>query len=109
GTGLERMGASVRSMHGFFVAEASSLHGASITLDYPSVTATENLLLAGVLARGTTVIDNSAREPEIADLADFLVSMGAQVHGAGSSTIAIDGVDDLRPADHDAAPDRLEA
>jgi len=107
--GLERMGASVRSEHGFLVAEASSLHGASITLDYPSVTATENLLLAGVLARGTTVIDNAAREPEIADLADFLVSMGAQVHGAGSSTIAIDGVDDLRPADHDAVPDRIEA
>ena len=107
--GLERMGASVRSEHGFLMAEASSLHGASITLDYPSVTATENLLLAGVLARGTTVIDNAAREPEIADLADFLVSMGAQVHGAGSSTIAIDGVDELRPADHDAVPDRIEA
>src|SRR2546427_746615 len=107
--GLERMGATVRSEHGFLVAEAPSLHGASITLDYPSVTATENLLLAGVLARGTTVIDNAAREPEIADLADFLVSMGAQVQGAGSSTIAIRGVDELRPADHDAVPDRIEA
>ena len=107
--GLERMGATVRSEHGFLVAEASSLHGASITLDYPSVTATENLLLAGVLARGTTVIDNAAREPEIADLADFLVSMGARVQGAGSSTIAIDGVGELRPADHDAVPDRIEA
>src|SRR5204862_6374980 len=74
-----------------------------------SVTATENLLLAGVLARGTTVIDNAAREPEIADLADFLVSMGARVQGAGSSTIAIDGVGELRPADHDAVPDRIEA
>ena len=107
--GLERMGATVRSEHGFLVAEAPSLRGASITLDYPSVTATENLLLAGVLARGTTVIDNAAREPEIADLADFLVSMGAEVHGAGSSTIEIAGVDELRPADHDAVPDRIEA
>jgi len=107
--GLERMGASVSSEHGFLVAEASSLHGARITLDYPSVTATENLLLAGVLARGTTVIDNAAREPEIADLADFLVAMGAEVYGAGSSTIVIDGVEGLRPADHDAVPDRIEA
>jgi len=107
--GLERMGASVTSEHGFLVAEASALHGATITLDYPSVTATENLLLAAVLARGTTVIDNAAREPEIADLADFLVSMGAEVHGAGSSTVVIDGVDGLRAADHDAVPDRIEA
>jgi UDP-N-acetylglucosamine 1-carboxyvinyltransferase len=107
--GLERMGAAVRSEHGFLVAEAPSLHGATITLDYPSVTATENLLLAGVLARGTTVIDNAAREPEIADLADFLVSMGARIHGAGSSTVVIDGVDELRAADHDAVPDRIEA
>jgi UDP-N-acetylglucosamine 1-carboxyvinyltransferase len=107
--GLERMGATVRSEHGFLVADAPSLHGAMITLDYPSVTATENLLLAGVLARGTTVIDNAAREPEVADLADFLVSMGARVHGAGSSTVVIDGVDGLHPADHDAVPDRIEA
>jgi UDP-N-acetylglucosamine 1-carboxyvinyltransferase len=107
--GLERMGAAVRSEHGFLVADAPSLRGATITLDYPSVTATENLLLAGVLARGTTVIDNAAREPEIADLADFLVSMGANVHGAGSSTVVIDGVDGLHAADHDAVPDRIEA
>src|SRR5216117_698380 len=107
--GLERMGAAVWSEHGFLVAEAPSLHGATITLDYPSVTATETLLLAGVLATGTTVIDNAAREPEIADLADFLVSMGARVEGAGSSTVLIDGVDGLRAADHDAVPDRIEA
>jgi UDP-N-acetylglucosamine 1-carboxyvinyltransferase len=107
--GLERMGAAVRSEHGFLVADAPSLRGATITLDYPSVTATENLLLAGVLARGTTVIDNAAREPEIADLADFVVSMGAKVHGAGSSTVVIDGVDGLHAADHDAVPDRIEA
>jgi UDP-N-acetylglucosamine 1-carboxyvinyltransferase len=87
--GLERMGATFRSEHGYLVAEAPALRGASITLDYPSVTATENLLLASVLARGTTVIDNAAREPEIADLALFLTTMGAQVDGAGSSTIAV--------------------
>jgi UDP-N-acetylglucosamine 1-carboxyvinyltransferase len=107
--GLERMGATFRSEHGYLVAEARSLHGASITLDYPSVTATENLLLAGVLARGTTVIDNAAREPEIADLALFLTAMGAQVDGAGTSTLEIQGVDELRPADHTAVPDRIEA
>lgn len=107
--GLERMGASVRSEHGFLVAEAPALHGASITLDYPSVTATENLLLAAVLARGTTVLDNAAREPEIADLAAFLRSMGADVEGAGTSTIRIAGVEGLRPAEHRAVPDRIEA
>ncbi|HUL84764.1 MAG TPA: UDP-N-acetylglucosamine 1-carboxyvinyltransferase [Actinomycetota bacterium] len=107
--GLERMGAAVRSEHGFLVAEAPVLHGASITLDYPSVTATENLLLAAVLARGTTVLDNAAREPEIADLAAFLRSMGADVEGAGTSTIRIAGVDGLRPAEHRAVPDRIEA
>ena len=107
--GLERMGAAVRSEHGFLVAEAPALRGAAITLDYPSVTATENLLLAGVLAKGTTVIDNAAREPEIADLADFLVSMGARIGGAGSSTVLVDGVDGLHAADHDAVPDRIEA
>jgi UDP-N-acetylglucosamine 1-carboxyvinyltransferase len=107
--GLERMGASVRSEHGFLVAEAPALRGASITLDYPSVTATENLLLAAVLARGTTVLDNAAREPEIADLAAFLCAMGADVEGAGTSTIRIGGVEDLRPAEHAAVPDRIEA
>jgi UDP-N-acetylglucosamine 1-carboxyvinyltransferase len=90
------------------VAEAPTLHGASITLDYPSVTATENLLLASVLAHGTSVIDNAAREPEIADLALFLTTMGAQIDGAGSSTIEIQGVDELHGAEHTAVPDRIE-
>jgi UDP-N-acetylglucosamine 1-carboxyvinyltransferase len=107
--GLERMGATFYSEHGYLVAHAPRLRGASITLDYPSVTATENLLLAGVLARGTTVVDNAAREPEIADLALFLTAMGAHVDGAGTSTIEIQGVDQLRPADHTAIPDRIEA
>ncbi len=106
--GLERMGATFRPEHGYLVAEAPDLHGASITLDYPSVTATENLLLAAVRARGTTVIDNAAREPEIADLAMFLRSMGALVDGVGSSTIEIQGVDELRPANHTTVPDRIE-
>jgi UDP-N-acetylglucosamine 1-carboxyvinyltransferase len=106
--GLERMGARFHSEHGYLVAEAPDLHGASITLDYPSVTATENLLLAAVLASGTTVIDNAAREPEIADLALFLASMGAQVGGAGTSTLEIQGVDELHAADHATIPDRIE-
>jgi UDP-N-acetylglucosamine 1-carboxyvinyltransferase len=107
--GLERMGAEIRSEHGFLVAEARELRGALITLDYPSVTATENLLMAAVLAKGTTVIDNAAREPETADLAGYLVSMGARIEGAGSSTIEIHGVDELRPAEHTAVADRIEA
>ncbi len=107
--GLERMGAEFRSEHGFLVAEARELRGAPITLDYPSVTATENLLMAAVLARGTTVIDNAAREPETADLAAYLVTMGALIDGAGSSTIEIQGVDELRPAEHTAVADRIEA
>jgi UDP-N-acetylglucosamine 1-carboxyvinyltransferase len=106
--GLERMGARFHSEHGYLVAEAPDLHGASITLDYPSVTATENILLAAVLAKGTTVIDNAAREPEIADLALFLMAMGAQIDGAGSSTIEIQGVNALEAVEHATIPDRIE-
>ena len=107
--GLERMGATVRFEHGFLLAEADELRGAHITLDYPSVTATENLLFAAVRARGVTVLDNAAREPEIADVAKCLIAMGARINGAGSSTIEIEGVDELRPTDHTAVPDRIEA
>jgi UDP-N-acetylglucosamine 1-carboxyvinyltransferase len=107
--GLERMGATIRFEHGFWLADADELRGASITLDYPSVTATENLLFAAVLARGATVIDNAAREPEIADVANCLIAMGARIRGVGSSTIEIEGVDELRPTDHTAVPDRIEA
>jgi len=106
--GLRKMGAEVDSEHGFLVAETTGLHGAAITLDYPSVGATENLMMAAVLARGTTVIDNAAREPEIADLASFLATMGARIDGAGTNTIEIEGVDALVPADHAAIPDRIE-
>ncbi len=107
--GLRKMGAQIGSEHGFLVAETRGLHGAAITLDYPSVGATENLMMAAVLARGTTAIDNAAREPEIADIARFLTAMGARIDGAGSSTIEIEGVDELTPADHVTIPDRIEA
>lgn len=109
-SGLERMGADIRLEHGFVVAEApSGLRGAVITLDYPSVGATENLMMAAVAARGTTVIENAAREPEIADIAALLTSMGAHIDGAGSSTLQIEGVRDFTPVEHRTIPDRIEA
>jgi len=107
--GLESLGASISMAHGVIEARAELLVGARIVLDFPSVGATENLLMAAVLAKGTTVIDNAAREPEIADLAAFLNRMGATVEGAGSSTITIEGVEQLSPADHEVIPDRIEA
>lgn len=107
--GLRKMGARIDSEHGFLVASTPGLRGAGITLDYPSVGATENLMMAAVLARGTTVIDNAAREPEIADIATCLRSMGAHIEGAGTSTIEIEGVDALEPAEHTTVADRIEA
>jgi UDP-N-acetylglucosamine 1-carboxyvinyltransferase len=107
--GLERMGAEVRSEHGYLVATAKRLHGASVYLDFPSVGATENILMAAVLADGTTVIDNAAREPEIVDLAEMLRKMGAHIVGEGSSTITIVGVDQLSPVTHTTVPDRIVA
>jgi UDP-N-acetylglucosamine 1-carboxyvinyltransferase len=110
--GFERMGASFQSEHGYLVATAPSLHGASITLDFPSVGATENILMAAVAAAGTTVVDNAAREPEIQDLAQMLVEMGARIDGAGTTTIEIEGlggVGGLRPVHHRVVPDRIEA
>jgi len=107
--GLERLGATVFSEHGFIVARASQLRGATIWLDFPSVGATENLLTAAVLARGTTVIDNAAREPEIVDLCTMLGEMGAHIDGAGTSTLVIDGVDTLKPVEHATVPDRIVA
>ena len=103
------MGAEIVSEHGFLVARTDGLRGASITLDYPSVGATENLMMAAVLARGTTAIDNAAREPEIADIAGFLNAMGARVEGAGTSTVEIEGVDGLTATEHVTMPDRIEA
>jgi UDP-N-acetylglucosamine 1-carboxyvinyltransferase len=108
--GLERLGATVAVEHGFVQARApGGLRGTTIWLDFPSVGATENLLMAAVLASGTTVIDNAAREPEIVDLCRMLVSMGAQVSGMGTSTIQIEGVDRLHPTDHTTVPDRIVA
>jgi UDP-N-acetylglucosamine 1-carboxyvinyltransferase len=107
---LERMGASFVSEHGFLEAAApEGLRGAVATLDYPSVGATENLLMAAVAARGTTVIENAAREPEIVDLVDFLSAMGARIDGAGTPTIEIEGVGGFSPTDHAVIPDRIEA
>jgi len=107
--GLERLGATFDNAHGYLIAEAPQLAGAQIWLDFPSVGATENIMMAAVLAKGTTVIDNAAREPEIVDLCEMLVAMGASIGGIGTSTLEIEGVDRLRPAHHDVVPDRIVA
>src|SRR5205814_8248113 len=107
--GLEQLGATFEFAHGFIDARAEVLTGSRIVLEYPSVGATENALMAAVLAKGTTIVDNAAREPEIADLASFLNRMGAQVLGAGSSTIRIEGVEELPAVDHTVIADRIEA
>jgi UDP-N-acetylglucosamine 1-carboxyvinyltransferase len=106
--GLARMGARIRMNEGYVEAEASRLRGARICLGMPAVGATEQLLMAGVLAAGTTVIENAAREPEVEDLAAALTSMGARIGGAGTSTITIEGVVDLRGMDHHVIADRIE-
>lgn len=107
--GLEQMGATISFAHGYVEANADRLTGAQIVLEFPSHTATDNLMMAGVLAEGTTVIENAAREPEVADLATFLNRMGGRVAGAGTSTIEIEGVAALRPAEQTVIPDRVEA
>ncbi|MDP9776523.1 UDP-N-acetylglucosamine 1-carboxyvinyltransferase [Nakamurella flavida] len=106
-SGLRAMGAEMAIEHGKVVGRATELHGASIGLDFPSVGATENILTAAVLARGTTVIDNAAREPEIIDLAVMLQQMGADIQGAGTGTITIRGVDRLSPTRHRTVGDRV--
>lgn len=108
-SGLEKLGATTRIEHGAVVSEARQLHGAPITLGFPSVGATENILTAAVLAHGTTVLDNAAREPEIVDLCEMLVSMGAKISGAGTSTITIEGVECLQPTTHAVVGDRIVA
>lgn len=108
--GFEAMGATVKVGNGFIEAEAvNGLHGAKIYLDFPSVGATENIMMAAVLAKGTTIMENVAKEPEIVDLANFLNKMGAKVRGAGTGTIRIEGVEMLFGADHNIIPDRIEA
>jgi UDP-N-acetylglucosamine 1-carboxyvinyltransferase len=109
--GLEAMGATFELRHGVVEATAERLHGAHITLEFPSVGATENILTAAVHAKGTTVIDNAAREPEIADLCHFMVSMGAQIEGIGLSTLTVHGVEpgSLHPTTHAVVADRIQA
>ncbi|GIN90860.1 UDP-N-acetylglucosamine 1-carboxyvinyltransferase 1 [Siminovitchia terrae] len=107
--GFEAMGAKVSVGNGYIEASAEQLTGAKIYLDFPSVGATQNIMMAAVLAKGTSVIENCAKEPEIADLAAYLNKMGAIVRGAGTETIVIEGVDRLYGADHTIMPDRIEA
>ena len=109
--GLEAMGATFKFSHGYLEAFADRLHGADIAFEFPSVGATENLLTAAVLADGRTTIENAAREPEITDLCEFLIAMGAQVTGVGTSTLVIDGVEPsaLRAVSHHTVPDRIQA
>ena len=104
-TGLEKLGAKTYIEHGCVVAETDQLKGAHIVLDFPSVGATENILTAAVLADGVTILDNAAREPEIVDLCEMLISMGARIEGAGSNT----GVERLNPTTHDVVGDRIVA
>jgi UDP-N-acetylglucosamine 1-carboxyvinyltransferase len=108
--GLESLGATARVEHGYVIAEASNgLVGTSIELDFPSVGATENIMTAAVLAQGITTIDNAAREPDLVDLGQFLIGMGAKIEGLGTPTITITGVKELKPTDHTTITDRIIA
>ena len=107
--GLEKMGAEIKLASGYVVAKAKRLKGASIYFDMPTVTGTENLMMAASLAKGSTLIENAAKEPEIIDLANALISMGARINGAGHSVIEIEGVDELSPMNYTVIPDRIEA
>ena len=106
---LEQLGATIEQTHGYFEAKApNGLRGGEVHFDRITVTGTEDVLMAAVLARGETVIRNAAREPEVTDLADLLSKMGARIDGAGTSTITVEGVDRLRGADHTIIADRIE-
>lgn len=107
--GLERMGAKFTSEHGYIEGVCDRLQGTNVLLEFPSVGATENLIMAAVTARGTTQIENAAREPEIQDLARFLNGCGARITGVGTPTLTIEGVDELVPSHHRVIPDRIEA
>ena len=107
--GIEALGAKIKTGRGYVQVSGRKLRGAEICLDYASVGATENLMMASVLAEGETIIDNAAREPEIQDLAKFLRALGAEISGDGTSRITIQGVKRLRPAHHVVIPDRIEA
>lgn len=107
--GLEAMGAEIHLDHGYVEARVAQLKGARIHFDIPTVGGTENLMMAATLAKGTTILENAAREPEIIDLALALQGMGASIEGAGTDTIIIEGVDELMPMDYQVMPDRIEA
>ena len=107
--GLQLLGAKIELAHGYVEAQAERLRGATVLFDLPTVTGTENLMMAGALAEGRTTLENCAREPEVTALAEALNAMGARVLGAGSSVITIEGVTSLRPMDITAIPDRIEA
>jgi len=107
--GFKSLGAHIEMDHGFIEAKADKLIGTKLYLDFPSVGATENIMMAAVCAEGTTIIENVAEEPEIVDLANFLNEMGANVKGAGTNTIKIKGVEALKGATHTVIPDRIEA
>ena len=106
--GLQAMGAELTISGGYIKARAERLEGARIAFDTVTVTGTENLLMAATLAAGTTVLENAAREPEVVDLANYLIKMGAQIKGAGTSTITIEGVTELSGCEHRVVPDRIE-
>ncbi|HXW35817.1 MAG TPA: UDP-N-acetylglucosamine 1-carboxyvinyltransferase, partial [Acidimicrobiales bacterium] len=110
-SGLGSMGTTFDSSHGYVrgVVEGRRLVGTRVVLEYPSHTVTDNILMAAVLAKGTTIIENAAREPEVADLARFLVRMGARIEGAGTSRIEVEGMEELQPAKHRVIPDRVVA
>ncbi len=106
--GLIELGAETSNEHGYIIASASKgLKGARVELEFPSVGATENIMTAAVLAKGRTILDNAAREPDLVDIGNFLVKMGADIEGLGTPTITIKGVDSLHPVDHAAIPDRV--
>src|SRR5208337_830135 len=108
--GLGKMGAKIKLEGGYVIAKANRLSGAPIYFDTVTVTGTENLMMAAALARGTTILENAAREPEVIDLANCLTSMGARIKGAGESVLEIEGVDTLKPVkSHEVIPDRIEA
>ncbi|HRI18134.1 MAG TPA: UDP-N-acetylglucosamine 1-carboxyvinyltransferase, partial [Burkholderiaceae bacterium] len=107
--GLQAMGAQITVEHGYILAKASRLQGARITTDMVTVTGTENLLMAATLAEGETVLENAAQEPEIADLGEMLIAMGARIEGHGTSRIRVQGVEKLHGVRHRIVPDRIEA
>ncbi|WP_224368324.1 UDP-N-acetylglucosamine 1-carboxyvinyltransferase [Hyalangium versicolor] len=107
--GLKALGAEITLTEGYVEARAKHLKGGTVNFDLITVTGTENVMMAAVLAKGRTVLENCAREPEIEELARVLNKMGAKIEGAGTSVITIDGVDSLRPVDHAILPDRIEA